>query len=71
MGHCTWAGMNEANQSYHDKEWGIPVRYAAWMWPTTQGGKPVLDEEFTYTKLRFNCGFTDWDFNEKNKEYKF
>lgn len=54
-----------------DKEWGIPVRYAAWMWPETPGGKPVLDEEFTYTKLRFNCGFTDWDFNEKNKEYKF
>lgn len=56
---------------YIDKEWGVPVRYAAWMWPTTPGGKPVLDEEFTYTKLRFNCGFTDWDFNEKNKEYKF
>ena len=54
-----------------DKEWGIPVRYAAWMWPTTQGGKPVLDEEFTYTKLQFNRGFTDWDFNEKNKEYRF
>ena len=56
---------------YLDKEWGIPVRYAAWMWPTVPGGKPVLDEEFTYTKLQFNRGFTDWDFNEKNKEYKF
>ena len=56
---------------YLDKEWGIPVRYAAWMWPAYQGGKPVLDEEFTYTKLQFNRGFTDWDFNEKNREYKF
>ena len=56
---------------YLDKEWGIPVRYAAWMWPTYQGGKPVLDEEFTYTKLQFNRGFTDWDFSEKNREYKF
>ena len=56
---------------YLDKEWGIPVRYAAWTWPTTKGGKLVLDEEFTFTKLKFNCGFTDWDFNEKNKEYKF
>ena len=56
---------------YLDKEWGIPVRYAAWMWPAYQGGKPVLDEEFTYTKLQFNRGFTDWDFNEKNREYRF
>ncbi|MBR0239455.1 MAG: DUF1571 domain-containing protein [Thermoguttaceae bacterium] len=54
-----------------DKEWGIPVRYAAWMWPAYQGGRPVLDEEFTYTKLQFNRGFTDWDFNERNREYKF
>ena len=22
MGCCTWAGMNEANQIYHDMEWG-------------------------------------------------
>lgn len=25
MGYCTWAGMNEANRTYHDTEWGIPV----------------------------------------------
>ena len=25
MGYCTWAEMNEANQIYHDTEWGIPV----------------------------------------------
>ena len=25
MGYCTWAGKNEANQIYHDTEWGIPV----------------------------------------------
>ena len=24
-GYNTWAGMNEANQIYHDTEWGIPV----------------------------------------------
>ena len=27
MGYCTWAGMNEANQIYHDTEWGIPYWY--------------------------------------------
>ena len=26
MGHCNWAKVNEANQRYHDNEWGIPVR---------------------------------------------
>lgn len=25
MGYCTWAGINETNQIYHDTEWGIPV----------------------------------------------
>ena len=25
MGYCNWAGMNEANQIYHDTEWGVPV----------------------------------------------
>ncbi len=25
MGYCGWAGINEANQKYHDEEWGIPV----------------------------------------------
>ena len=25
MGYCTWAGMNEDNQIYHDTEWGMPV----------------------------------------------
>ena len=25
MGYCTWAGMNDTNRIYHDKEWGVPV----------------------------------------------
>lgn len=25
MGYCVWAGMNEANRTYHNTEWGIPV----------------------------------------------
>lgn len=25
MGHCAWAGINEANRVYHDTEWGVPV----------------------------------------------
>ena len=23
MGYCVWAGMNEANRTYHNTEWGI------------------------------------------------
>ena len=25
MSYCTWAEINEANRTYHDTEWGIPV----------------------------------------------
>ena len=25
MGYCVWAGMNEANRTYHNTEWGIPL----------------------------------------------
>ncbi len=25
MGYCAWADMNEANRTYHDTEWGVPV----------------------------------------------
>ncbi len=56
---------------YLDKEWGIPMRYIAWMWPETQGGAPVLDEEYTFTNLKFNVGLTQHDFERDNKEYKF
>ena len=25
MSNCAWANMNERNQNYHDREWGMPV----------------------------------------------
>ena len=37
MGYCAWAGLNEANQIYHDTEWGIPVHDDRQM----QGDMPV------------------------------
>ncbi len=50
-----------------DDELDIPIRYAAWTWPEEMGakgekGKPVLEEEYTYTNLKLNPGLTDADF---------
>jgi len=58
-------------QIFIDDEFNVPVRYAAYTWPTTPGGKPVLQEEYTYLKLKLNVGLTDKDFDPKNAEYNF
>jgi len=54
-----------------DDELVIPIRYAAWSWPKTPGGKPVLEEEYTYLDLKINNGFTDADFDRDNPAYRF
>ena len=51
-----------------DDELGVPIRYEAYMWPKKPGGKPVLDEEYTYLNVKTNLGLTDADFViRKNK----
>ena len=54
-----------------DDEHALPIRYAAWTWPKEEGGEPVLEEEYTYQKLRLNVGLTDKDFDPENSEYNF
>ncbi len=54
-----------------DNEMKIPVRYCAYSWPTTPGGKPQLLEEYTYQKVRLNVGLTDKDFDRNNSKYRF
>jgi outer membrane lipoprotein-sorting protein len=54
-----------------DDELNIPVRYEAYDWPATQGGPPQLLEEYTYTDIKINNGFTDADFDEHNPQYHF
>ncbi len=54
-----------------DDELQIPVRYAAYTWPTTQGGERELLEEYTYQKIQLNVGLTDADFDRNNKKYNF
>jgi len=57
-------------QIFIDDALQIPIRYAAYSWPTP-GGKPQLEEEYTYMNLQVNVGLTDQDFNPENPEYKY
>jgi hypothetical protein len=56
---------------YVDSEYNLPTRYEAYEWPQEAGGTPILTEEYTYTNLKFNNGFTDKDFDPNNPEYDF
>ena len=54
-----------------DKQLQVPVRYAAYTWPKTAGGKPQLLEEYTYLNLKMNVGLKDSDFDHLNPNYQF
>ena len=56
---------------YIDNEHQVPIRYEAYDWPKEQGGQPLLVEEYSYTNLKFNNGFTDADFDKANPSYSF
>ena len=58
-------------QVFIDSELQLPVRYAAWDWPCTDGGKPKLLEEYTYVNVKLNVGLTDADFDPANPKYKY
>jgi hypothetical protein len=49
-----------------DNELQIPVRYNAYTWPTEPGGEPLLEESYTYVKLKINNGYTDEDFDPES-----
>ena len=51
---------------YIDNELRIPVAYEAFLWPTKPGAEPPLEEQFIYTNVKLNNGFTDQDFNSEN-----
>ncbi len=54
-----------------DDELNIPIRYEAYEWPAKPGAPPPLIEEYTYTDVKINNGFTDADFDENNPQYNF
>lgn len=61
-------------QIFIDDDLQIPVRYAAYRWPSVPGKKPGLDEleeEYTYLNVKINVGLKDADFDWQNKAYNF
>ena len=54
-----------------DDELDIPIRYAAYSWPATAGGEPILEEEYTYLDVKVNVGLTELDFDADNPAYEF
>ena len=53
-----------------DNELDVPVHYEAYDWPNERGGDPVLLEQYTYRNIKLNVGFTDYDFDPANKNYR-
>lgn len=56
-------------QVFIDNELRVPIRYAAYMWPSSPGEAPPLEEAYTYVNLKINNGFTDEDFSKDNPAY--
>lgn len=54
-----------------DKELRVPVYFASYEWPKTEGGEPELKEEYIFTNINLSPGFTDLDFEAKNPAYAF
>ncbi len=54
---------------YIDYELEIPIRYESWTWPQQPGEELQLEEEYTYTNLKLNNGFTDETFSHENPEF--
>lgn len=54
--------FHQANLYVDDRD-RIPVRLTVYGWPETEGGDPLLLEEYTYINLELNVGLTDDDFD--------
>ena len=58
-------------QIFMDDAVNVPIRYIAYDWPRSPGGRPAVIEEYTYLDLKINVGLTDADFDPYNAEYNF
>lgn len=54
-----------------DDELNLPVKYAAWDWPASEGGEPQLLEEYTYLNVELDPAFTAADFDPNNEAYDY
>lgn len=55
---------------YIAKDSGLPVRVEQFGFPAP-GGQPPVFEEYTYSNIQTNIGFTDLDFDTANQAYGF
>lgn len=55
---------------YIAKETGLPVRVEQYGFPAN-GAQPPVIEEYNYSNIRTNVGFSDIDFDTNNKTYGF
>ena len=55
---------------YIAKETGFPIRVEQFGFPAA-GQQPPIVEEYNYTNIKTNLGFTDLDFDDNNKAYGF
>jgi len=58
-------------QIFIDDELKLPVRYAAYDWPTKEGSRPQLLEEYTWVNIKVNVGLENKDFDPTNENYNF
>ncbi|MBE6428451.1 MAG: DUF1571 domain-containing protein [Planctomycetaceae bacterium] len=56
-------------QIFVDMKMNLPVKFVSWGWG--QNGETPLMEEYSYSNIKLNEGFTDFDFDIKNPEYEF
>jgi hypothetical protein len=57
---------NHVARIFFDNEHKIPIHYDAYSWPAQPGGKPQLEESYTYQNLQLNNNFTATDFDPNN-----
>ncbi len=60
-----------SSRLFVDKKWNVPVRYEYYEFPEGDDQKPVLVERYTYTKVEFNQGLTDKDFDPDSPQYQY
>lgn len=56
---------------YFDKETRYPIRVENFGFPRRPNEPPPLIEEYTFSNIRVNRGFTDADFDRRNQNYSF
>lgn len=54
-----------------DNQLQVPIYFVSYDWPQVEGEEPMLFEEYAYTQMKLNVGFTDEDFQRTNPAYGF